>query len=409
MKYSAPMLGIAALAGFLFLAISSELEAKQIDGSPGDFGYVVRNVKGEVVARDSLAGGWRSVKVNQFLHDQTLLQVGEASAITLQRSSRSNKREIKPVLGLGSELKLATPMVARLGEGLIRPIKFSKNFIQNEFQDELNKERIEDNKVFSESWKRTVDFMTFKMNRPKDDSKDPRISGQLDVMFPGHSPFFELEKGSIDIDISWVDQRKNKSSSYRIYAWKKGEEKGPPVGISSSLGFTLSINETGDYLVQVETGDGKVLSRPLDLYVSDDSTKTQLKDGVESSAEELVKLLAPSDSQIFSDPVGVVPIRFVWRYLVNTDTPLVLTIRRGQVIVHQESIQGNLSTAVVLPVGVYYWQVKKRSKSVSGTDGSDVSEEYKFTVRQSQPADAISAAKDALKSKSKLTIFVSDW
>lgn len=409
MILSAPMLGIAARAWLVFIALSSDLEAKQISGSLGDFGYVVRNVSGDVVARDSLAGGWRGVKVNQFLHDQTLLQVGDASSITLQRSSRSGKREIKPVSGLGSELHLATPMVARLGEGLVRPIKFSKNFIQNEFQDELAKERMEDNKVFSESWKRTVDFMTFKMNRPKDDSKDPRISGQLDVTFPGQSPFFELEKGSIDIDISWVDRRKNKSSSYRVYAWKKGDEKGAPVGVSSSKGFTLSINEPGDYLIQVETGDGKLLSKPIDLYVSDDSTKKQLKDGVESSAEELVKLLAPSDSHIFSDSGGVVPIRFVWRFLVNTDSPLVLVIRRGEEVVHQESIEDNLSTAVALPAGVYYWQVKKRSKSMSGSDSSAVSEEYKFTVQKSQPKDTISAARNALNSKSKLTIFISDW
>jgi len=400
-----PLVGVY----FIWLMCQSDLGFSQ---SRLETGYLASRVEGVVLSRSPVAVQWSQVKNNQFLPVNYLLQVSVSGSLKLQLANRPLEGGGKPapVKANASEIVLTSPMVIRLDPKMLKAVEFSKNFIEHDVPEFEKKEAQESQSLFADAWNRTTNFLGAKKEKNDEKTSSEKFSSALTLSEPGDFSFHRLEKDTVDIELGWIDQNKSQNKSYKIYAWKKGEKKSTAVGSSSATSYTMTLSEPGEYQVQVESSDGKLVSKPVTIYVDYDDLNSKQKNTASSAAENLVKLIEPRDGQTFINFATNTPVRFSWRFLSDHQEPLQLVIMQGNSIVYQEKIVESLSTSIELSPGKYTWHFARIAASFhSSAVGKDVSEAASLEVRQTTSNSLWSVVKLNLSGNEKSTFFISEW
>lgn len=382
-------------------------------------GYRATKIEGEVFSRSPLATGWRPVRAGQMIGLNHLLQVTEASSVTLQQiqakssteqsaDQGADQKDRSNQSGNSKQVKLATPMVVRLSSKMFKEIEFSKNFIEKEFQKATQEEAAAAQSFFADAWSRTVDFLATQPDAPSKEEL-AKITGDLSVASGLQGSFFPIEQKTSEVKVSWSDKNSARSGGYKIFVWKKGEKKGEAVGSSSSGSYNINLTDPGEYNVQIETADGKVATKPVQFYVDYEDLPPSSGEAVVSRTEESVKLIDPKPSQVFIDSAPKTWIRFSWRLFSESQEPLMLSVTLNGRLVQQENVSGLLSKSLELSPGSYKWFLSRPSARLTSTGPEAVSEILTFEVRAAKRQDVMSVVKNHLNVDQNTSITISEW
>ncbi|MES2745517.1 MAG: hypothetical protein V4655_08815 [Bdellovibrionota bacterium] len=339
---------------FVLLSFTPFLHAQPV--------YEVVSKKGFVAIKGPMDTEWRPLKAKSIpIGSLIRTDLGSRIEISLKMDGEKVDRKVR----------IIQPMITRLDEDLIRKME-TRPYPLKAIWDhgpEAKKE-IKDTPLlsFASSFFRSIVTLDKSLELPqvKDETSEEesvQIGAKflpIEILSPGDDAFFFLE-GQTKIPLIWNPPKDG--LTYRIYVWQEDEVRTSPVVSQKETWYTLVLNKSGRYKLQIEDAKHQYRSEAISFTVDKSLSSTDHSKTAESDALALEYPLARA--VILGKSVERIQ-RFSWsddkELKAGERYRLTLQIK-GRAPIQKET--RSFSESVKIKTGQYTWFVEKVSKGAT--------------------------------------------
>lgn len=230
-------------------------------------GFKVVAVGGYVAYRPVFGSRWRPIGRDTILPYGGLIRVGTNAEVTLKAFdvfAATNKHS--------HLVRINTPFVTRLTASGLKSFQVKTidiNTLLAIAKTQRDKAPSSD-KPLDQSWTRwLLDYRNLEkipeVFRSKSEAKS---AGLLDIIYPQKSQSKEFDPDLKTVNIIWDDANRSAGQSYNFYIWRSNESKPrQPTAVVKDNYIHYPVPQPGEYLAQIETQDGKKLSKFLKINI----------------------------------------------------------------------------------------------------------------------------------------------
>jgi hypothetical protein len=380
-------------------------------------GFVVSNIKGTVVARGPISTQWRQVAKGTFLPDFHLVQITRDASLAMYRAEVDpSSKKARRIGSENSGISISTPAIIRVGPDFLRKIDLSRYFI-----DEMPKlsgatEHEAIPWYMDEAWKRVAAILTSRTEKAQTGVATDLLAatgagamGMITILTPRSGSFQTITESPTEVNVAWSPSRdtQDPSTSYKVYVWPQGEERKDPAAITTAESYRVKVQKSGEYLVQIESSDGKSRSIANRIFLGNGKQPEIAKDAPEVD-HYAATLSRPVNDSVLWTSAQSAPVRFQWNLFSPSDQELMVLIKRGADVVVYDRVGHRLSTSYLLAPGSYSWQLTWTQANEAPVLGryAPASDTHTFKIAPSPSTEVAKTVESAIREGQSTIVFL---
>ncbi len=227
--------------------------------------YIVKEVKGRVLAWPPLAPSWREIVQGQVIWEDTLIQVSREASITFELTVTEGFTGIKAESMI---ITLNSPVLMRLRENIPRRLVLNDYFIPKLPDMPKDDKGVADlmYESLGEAWERfAVNVLHQDIERkylkdlkemPEMESSVSMRAKKIKIYTPAAGALNIVTNLPQEMRITWK-KVEEKNVSYGVRVWQVDKARPEPLAYTTSDFYSIKIAKEGKYLVQIQSQDGR--------------------------------------------------------------------------------------------------------------------------------------------------------
>ncbi len=228
--------------------------------------YLVKEVKGLVLAWPPLSPAWTELKSGDSIWESTLIQVSKDASITFELSMTAGFTGIQAESMI---ITLNSPILMRLRENIPRRLTLNDYFIPKLPAPKPSKDMMElMYESFGEAWERFAanllkeDIKKDFLNALRDEDKDNQDatvsmrSKKIRIYTPAANALSIVPSLPQDMRITWKAVAE-KNLNYGVRIWQPEKPRPEPMAYTTQDFYSVKIEREGKYLAQIVSEDGR--------------------------------------------------------------------------------------------------------------------------------------------------------